>query len=540
MVSAGLVQINNSFSGQNYLPLSVGILQTSMRADNYEWLLPIYKRIPVREAVAQLRGADVVYFSVYVWNFQLSLEIARRISCKGSCKVVFGGPHVTKDLREKYPFVDEIYMGTIDMDTPSPYLEGTFDPLIEANPAENWIALWETNRGCPFSCTFCDWGSATKSKVRKFDMERLEKEMDWFARHKVEYIYCCDANFGMLPRDLDIVRYAVESKRKSGYPHKLSVQNTKNSTERSYAVHKMLSDAGMNQGVTLSMQSLDKDTLKAISRANISLESFETIQHRFEEDGVETYTDLILGLPGETYESFLDGTCKTIENGQHNRIQFNNLSILPNAEMADPEYQRKYGMVTVEANIINAHGRLDEDEVQETQLLVVGTRSMPKKDWVRTRAMTWMISLLYFDKLLQIPLTLLHDTYQADYWKLFSIFTEPQRDIPTILKIWHFFLDKAKEIQDGGEEFCYSEDWLGIWWPADEYAFIMLTVTNRIDKFYKESERLLRRISWGKDVAKAVYLNKELLSQPEGDLDTWLRETVWYGNKKGAYLNVAK
>ena len=77
--------------------------------------------------------------------------------------------------------------------------------------------------------------------------------------------------------------------------------------------------------------------------------------------------------------------------------------------MADPEYQKKYGMVTVEANIINAHGSLDEHEDQEKQLLVVGTDSMPKEDWVKTRAMTWVISLLYFDKLLQIPLDMLHD-----------------------------------------------------------------------------------------------------------------------------------
>ncbi|KKK51627.1 hypothetical protein LCGC14_3113060, partial [marine sediment metagenome] len=239
----------------------------------YEFMLPVYQRLPVSHAVEQLKEADVVFFSVYVWNFQLSLAIAKRLKSR----VVFGGPHVTPDLCEKYPFVDDICKGEgertavailegkdksngriQDMDTiPSPYLDDVFEPLIKAYPKENWIALWETNRGCPFSCTFCDWGSATQSKVYKFEMDRLRKEVDWFAEHKIEYVYCCDANFGMLPRDLEIAQYVAETKRKTGYPHKLSVQNTKNSTERSYSVQKLLSDQGLNQGVTVSMQSLE-------------------------------------------------------------------------------------------------------------------------------------------------------------------------------------------------------------------------------------------------------------------------------------------
>src|SRR3990167_4830388 len=564
MVKIGMVQINNSFSGQNYLPLSTGMLQAYAQKNltkpsDYKFMLPIYKRIPVSDAVSQLKDADVVFFSTYVWNFQISLEIARR----HNSRIIFGGPHVPKDTEsflKKYPFIDTACYGEgerasvallegnhwtpsriDDMNIlPSPYLEGTFDPLIKAYPEENWIALWETNRGCPFNCTFCDWGTATKSKVFKFEIDRLYQEMDWFAQHKIEYIYCCDANFGMLPRDLDIVSYAVKTKSELGYPHKLSVQNTKNSAERSYAVQKILSDAGMNQGVTLSMQSLDENTLKSVKRANISLESFRIIQERFEEAGVETYTDLILGLPGETYDSFLDGTCKTIENGQHNRIQFNNLSILPNAEMAEPEYQKEYGIVTIEANIVNAHGSLDEHEIQEKQLLVVGTHSMPKEDWVKTRAMTWMVSLLYFDKLLSIPITLLHDKHKVPYRDIFERFMRPTDELIVLKGILKFFIDKARDIQNGGEEFCYSSKWLQIWWPADEYIFINLSVQKRIYQFYSESLWLLSQLHFGIDVIGAVRRNRKLLKQPDSDLDKWLKETVWWGNKKGAYLNASR
>ena len=83
-IKIGLVQINNSFSNQDYLPYSIGLLQGFIQKnlnnkDCFEFLLPIYKRIPVGEAVNRLVGANIILFSVYVWNLRISLEIARQI-----------------------------------------------------------------------------------------------------------------------------------------------------------------------------------------------------------------------------------------------------------------------------------------------------------------------------------------------------------------------------------------------------------------------------------------------------------------------------
>src|SRR5437773_1337950 len=116
----GLVQINNSFSGQNYLPLSVGLLQayaqrSSVVAERFEFQLPIYKRISVAEAVTTLEGADVVFFSVYTWNIRLSLEIARRVKERNSqCVIVFGGPEVPDRPAEfllSHRFIDLVCHG---------------------------------------------------------------------------------------------------------------------------------------------------------------------------------------------------------------------------------------------------------------------------------------------------------------------------------------------------------------------------------------------------------------------------------------------
>ncbi len=632
----GFVQINNSFSGQSYLPYSVGLIQAHLDANSkfnkdFDFALPIYWRIKVDDAVERLMDRDVVFFSLYVWNVRISLEIAEKLKRKNpNVKIVCGGPQVPDRCEEfvkKNDFIDFIVHGEGEVAAlnlidsgfdrtslgisylsdgnvisipkapkikdvniiPSPYLAGAFDELMKANPNQEWIACWETNRGCPFSCAFCDWGSSTQSKVSQFGMDRIYKEVDWFSNHQIDFVFCCDANFGMLPRDLDIANYIAEVKVKTNFPKSLSVQNTKNATERAYLVQKKLSDFGLNKGVTLSMQSVDKTTLEYIKRSNISTETYQELQRRFTRDKVETYTDLILGLPGETYDSFTDGIETVINNGQHNRIQFNNCSILPNAEMGNPEYIKKYGLITSQCHIINIHGSLkdSENEVLEMQELIIATDSTPKADWIRTRAHCWHVGFLYFDKIFQIPIAVAHKTTGVGYKEIFTAFArENLEKYPTLSFIRNYFTAKAYNIQNGGEEYCHSEKFLDIFWPADELVLIELIHNNQIDLFYQEAICLLKEIL-GHDylsvypiIHEAGELNKILLKRPfqtedttftgkyniwefyQGILrgeeipveekeivynidrttlkydnwDDYCREVIWYGNKKGAYL----
>lgn len=643
-LKVGLVQINNSFSGQSYLPYSTGMLQAFAQKhaedpSRYEFLLPIYSRLPTEEAVSRLSSADVVFFSTYVWNIRISLDIAQRLKkLQPDTVIVMGGPQIPDDGAEfiqRHSFVDllchgegeQTFLDVLQMDperakagdwgdlpsttyvsdgacktfakrprmkelslASSPYLDGTFDQLMMANPDEKWIAIWETNRGCPFACTFCDWGSSIASKVHRFEEQRLFAELEWFADHQIEYVFCADANFGILPRDLEIAQYAAEVRARTGYPQGLSVQNTKNATERAYLVQKILSDAGLNKGVTLSLQSIDETTLKEVKRANISSETYQELQRRFTRDGIETYTDFILGLPGETYESFLQGTSQIVANGQHNRIQFNNLSILPNAEMGQESYQRKHGMLIVESEVVNIHGSLQtsDNQILERQQIVVGTATCSSEDWVRTRATAWACQFYYFNKVLQIPLLLLQEHFSIPFRDLVTIFVDRDlHEFPILDELQKRFVDKALDIQDGGAEYCGSPEFLDIWWPVDELALIEMVHGSRIEGFYEEAERaLLGFLDSGehKDsqaiIRDAVALNAALLKRPftvddavvqtrfnvweayeaaktgksctleEDDFiyhidrgaqtwsswDDWCREVIWWGNKKGAYL----
>ncbi len=85
-----------------------------------------------------------------------------------------------------------------DLDViPSPYLSGIFDKLMSKYPEVRWNATLETNRGCPYACTFCDWGSLTYNKVKVFNLERVFDELEWIAQKGIDFVSFTDANFGI-------------------------------------------------------------------------------------------------------------------------------------------------------------------------------------------------------------------------------------------------------------------------------------------------------------------------------------------------------
>ena len=87
----------------------------------------------------------------------------------------------------------------------SPFLSAAIELTDGQGRFRYDVALMETNRGCPYKCSFCYWGGAVGQRVRAFARERLRAELEIFARHKVHTVVLCDANFGMLRGDADFV-----------------------------------------------------------------------------------------------------------------------------------------------------------------------------------------------------------------------------------------------------------------------------------------------------------------------------------------------
>lgn len=422
--------------------------------------------------------------------------------------------------------------------TPSPYTTGIFDKLMTAFPDQKWIVRYETDRGCPYTCSYCDWGGATEDKVSKFSMEQIYADIMWAGEHQIPYVFMCNANFGILERDVQIAEFFVESKAKFGYPEAVSTQNAKNPKPHTIRALKILERAGLNKATVMSQQSLNSATLKAVRRDNMKLDEYNAMQKELAEMGIFTMTDIIPGMPEETYESILDGISTLITNGQHNHIHFNNLSILRNTEMGNPEYQEKYGMEIVRTPIINTHGKKNDSisGIEEYQELVIATNTMSREDWVRTHVLCYMVTLLYFDKLLQIPIMLLHKTYRLPYGQIFKTIMEKAKQpqiFPILAEIYNSFEEMVKGIQKGQEEYVYSKDNLDIWWPTNEYVFIELCKKNKLAEFYREAEKLLADCLGYPPItnilSEAIRLNQALIKLPfqTNDLEMALSYNVW-------------
>ena len=516
----GCVQINAEFSGQCYLPYSAGILQAYARRhlprpEQYDFLLPVFRRDKVSDAVAHLESADIVGFSLYSWNERLSMAMAEALKrAHPSTLIVCGGPQVPRHDRpweidafhRRYPFIDlavhgagerafaEILAHGLDgkwdslpsvsfldgrgtlvqtqrapgfkdlTEVPEPYLEGIFDPLIAEHPELDWIGIEETNRNCPFQCTFCGWGLLGAKPIMR-PLEEVLRNIDWFADHRIGYVFVVDSNFGMFKeRDIEIARYFARTKKERGYPRSVNLQDGKNIEQWVIKVRQELISGGIESPVVLALQSLHTPTLKAIKRLNIKTDPYRTQLETFARAGIPTTTDIILGLPEETYESFTSGVSTVIEWGQHNRSLLLNVSMVPDAEMSHPDQRTQYEIETVSTPLINPHGRMTQEEFPETQELIIGTRTMPRADWVRARAFAYMTSLLHFDKLLQVPLVLCHEVGRipADdgpraprYKELIELFLAPDLDparFPCVTMTRDFFLGHARAIQNGKDE----------------------------------------------------------------------------------------
>jgi len=250
---------------------------------------------------------------------------------------------------ERVPDLDEL---------PSPYLTGEFDHI----DPDAWVyaASVESNRGCPYGCTFCDWGSATLSRIRKFDLERVLGEIRWAADRGVAAIQFCDANFGILARDVDIARGVAAIRRESGQPGFLSFTPAKNTTRHVGPIFDAVIDAGILVSSAISLQTTDEATLAAVDRSNISTDGYLALAAELRRRGLPLTGDLLIGLPGQTYESYRADLQFFIDHQISPRSW--SLRTLPNAPMNAPEYRERFAVHTDGDRIVTSTSTMTAED----------------------------------------------------------------------------------------------------------------------------------------------------------------------------------
>lgn len=541
-----LHQFNQAYDETVYLPLSIAYLKSSCDVDEYvknkfSFGPMIYIRDEIENILPKYDNPMIVGFSLYVWNERISLRLAEEIKKKFTkCVIVFGGPSVPSDSEKflrKSTYIDYMVHGEgefsfvellsaigknsnlldvagisflrggkyyntgerkrlKDLDEiPSPFLNGTFNELL--NDPYTFQGIWETNRGCPFQCSFCYWGSNLKAKISLFSMDRLKSEIDWMAAHEIEFIYAADANFGILARDVDICEMIVQSKINHNYPQSFFINYSKNTDERVFKIAKRFYDYDLCKGTTLSLQSLDDDVLNYIKRRNIKMSAFKSLQRMYREAGVPSYTELILPLPGETLETFVDGLEETLQSGGHDQVYVHLCRLLPNTEMSSEDNRTRFGLKTRLIPIHN-HANVGQECVGEKEFeeILIETNTLSPNDWTMACAMSWMvITSICLKTSYFISLYLFHEfgIKFTDYFRYILDYVNTHKEeVPLISKEHSRFNEYIRSLLEGDGSVNFSDvpELFSIRWPIEEVTFIVYS-SNK-DIFYEEMKIITR------------------------------------------------
>jgi len=408
-----------------WLPYSVGTcwsyaITDKQIADNFKLKEIIYVRENIDSIIERADSNGVYLFSNYIWNWTYNKTLANKLkNTYPDSTVIFGGPGIPKDenLRKDIEHVDTFIHGmgeqalmnllknklngiknpkniTVPMksldDIPSPYTTGLFDNIMELEDM-GMRATLETNRGCPFPCTFCDWGSVAYKKLLKFPIEKIKGEIKWFSDNKIKTLNIADANVGVFAkRDEEWLMELVKYQKETGYPSAADAAWYKNSSERIMQLAKKTQEIGNNKSYTISMQSMNPKTLKEIKRQNLTIPEINNLLTKANKLGIRSFSEMILGLPYETKNTWIDGFTKILEAGQHSHLEAWFCQILPNSELGSPESIAKHEIKTIQLNdYIGAVDRLDE--INEEFSIVYSTKYMNFKDLIDSYMFSWLI-----------------------------------------------------------------------------------------------------------------------------------------------------
>ncbi len=583
------VDVSASSGTQNaYLPYTAGILVASaftseIVKENYEFKDFIFLREDINAVLEKLDNPSFMGFSSYCWSTEYNKLLAKAVKEKyPDCLIVFGGHDIPNDFSflEEYEFIDVLCHGEGEdtvkdlleayalnkpfdcvanisfrnsdgvfirtetklqatLDYPSPYLEGWFDKTVEAHPEITFNAILETSRGCPNQCAYCDWG-LLKSKTRLFPFERVKAEIRWMSEHKIAFVWGADANFGLFKRDLDIANELAKAKEETGYPERMRMNYAKNNFENVFEIVKVFKRCEFDRiGATLSFQSMSPEVLKNIGRKNTSLDFYKDLLTVYNKANMKTYSELILGLPGETYESFTEGVGKLFEIGQHFVFEVYGCILLPNAVMGQKEYIEKFGIKTVRSEIIRPHFNNQAFSVPEYNNIIVETNSMSREMWVRATVFYYMAKALHGNGLLRAFAIYLHNEAGVPFEKFYDgilTYFEENPDL-NISKLYFDIKRHADELSLGitNRKLIFSPCGEIVW---DDHEYVVLNVLSELDRFYDDVLPYLQKYNIDADIFNDLLnYQKNIIRKPCDEEKTVNLSYDIHGYLKDVYVN---
>lgn len=459
------------------IPLNIGFLATYLDS-SYPGICEIRLfNIPNQlEDACSERVPDILACSNYMWSFQLNYQYLSYYKLKyPNLLTVMGGPNYpgTKQLQEKflrtynlidfYVFlegelsftnlvgkyldsglnINRTKQETLDgchfivdgnfcesgegkrllnlEDIPSPYLGGQFNSMLQ----NGFAPMLQTNRGCPFACAFCQSANSYYTKIRRFPLDRIKEEVQFIGQHaKSKLLHITDDNFGIFPEDAKVSCSLMEARRQHGWPLKINLSTSKVNYNR---VYDAISILGESLYFSVSAQSLNPQTLDSIKRKNLSLVEHKNLLENLKTNKVKSMTELILGLPEESFDSYSKGVESMLDVGV-DIVGVYTCMMLPNTPLKEDPYYDQYQLVRKFRIIPGDFGHYLGEPVFEIEEVVVASNTLTFAEYLEARGLFFVVACYYnlgvFEELIKYlkqcntPITpwikSLHETIKID------------------------------------------------------------------------------------------------------------------------------
>ncbi len=309
------------------------------------------------------RAPRIIGFGVYIWNVTETLEVVsaiRRVSPETT--IVLGGPEVSYEW-ETQPIVelaDYVITGEADLkfaEVCGQLLRGE-TPAAKIIPAElpdvNRLALpydlyndddiahriiyVEASRGCPFTCEFCL--SSLDIPVRQFPLEKMLAELQRLMARGVKQFKFVDRTFNLnLNVSRALLQFFLERYEPGMFFHFEMVPDRLPESLREVIAKFPPGALQFEVGI----QTFNEETGALIKRRQNYARLEDNFRFLRGETGVHIHADLIVGLPGESVESFAAGFDRLVAL-QPQEIQVGILKRLRGTPISrhDDEWQMAY------------------------------------------------------------------------------------------------------------------------------------------------------------------------------------------------------
>ncbi|MBI1206611.1 MAG: radical SAM protein [Azospirillum sp.] len=549
---------NGLVLSSNVFPLSIGLIAAYLLKNRgHEVDIELFKYPEDFSRALERKTPDLVGFANYSWNFNLSYHYTKIIKqLWPNTTVVFGGPNYGLEDEEveafwrRYPEIDfyivregeeafaslvdalldadldagalrrarrtlpnchyaidgELVIGPelprLDLDhLPSPYLMGLMDKFFD----ENLGPMIHTTRGCPFKCAFCTEGAAYYNIVEQ-RLGSLEQEMHYIAQRVrgPRDLYISDANFGMFKPDFEKARILADCQKRYNYPRYIHVSTGKNQKERVVEIAQMLDGA---LSMAASLQSTDPTVLSNVERSNISLAKLSDVGLLANKVDTGTYSELILGLPGDNLQAHRQSLRDTVEANFDN-IRMYQLIMLPQTKLNTPTMRRKFAMKSKHRIMPRSFGRYrlagQSFVAVESEEILIENSTLSFDDYVTCREMDLTVEILHNGKV-YAEIQGLCKSLELSWFDFIMRFFEKRRS----------FTVGIRRLYDE-----FSQGMSARLWP--DQATLERSVAENIDEMLRD-ERGTNEMSMGKATAFFVLFD-EINDVLFAELRGWLGE----------------